>query len=872
MACCGPCFQGIDELIFGPLPNLAEAIQTKDTKAVQRVISFLRWTKDSQYLIDALEQAVNAGNPNVRLLTSGSTPLIHAVELGKEDIAKQLLRSRANPNERNAVGNTPFELAKMIGNQSLLDVLEKEVDRYNTTTFMDSINFVSKVPIFSSILPADYPRVAAAFSKRNYMPGECVIQQGQPGSELFFIQEGRAAVLIQAPYQTGPEKVAELTVGDVFGENALLQEVPRNATVQAIERMSCSALSRHDFEQLGLRSKLHFKKRRAVGGGPYPEDSSIAAASKKTAAEERLITQGMLANKNLGPLMKSLSAQELADIAQRACKIHAKPGETIITQDSLKADRFYVIQEGNFDIIQNSTTVFQMGPGGSFGELALLYQSPRNATVRATSDAVLWAVDRQGLKKVTQAQLRNKLDIYAKLLAKLKIFTDGVTEDDRAQMADALLETTFFNNEYIIRQGEHGQSFFILYEGIVAVEDKGRQVALLHGIPKVGKHEFFGDKALLHDEPRNASIKCVSEKATVLVLDRSVFLHVLHKDAEKNDATDKASFVTYDLKALNNIGLLGCGGFGMVTLTKCGITGNCFALKALSKGHIVKSNQTESVLNEKAILRMTNSAFLIRCAATFNSSQLLYFLLEPALGGELFTVYHRNNFFGSERHAQFYVACVLRGLTHLHQRFIIYRDLKTENLLLDNGGYCKITDFGLAKFTVGHAYTTCGTPDYFAPEMVAGTGHTVAVDWWTLGILLYEFMTADTPFVAQNPIHIFQKVQQGINKAHFPDKRKSWVDLCKGLCRSEPSERLACRTGGPQNVERHPWFANAKFQWASFDARTMQPPFKPTVKSIQDIDNFDTSDMDMPPQIHYTDTGTGWDRDFEDVRGPARFA
>merc|ERR1712157_312556 len=102
------------------------------------------------------------------------------------------------------------------------------------------------------------------------------------------------------------------------------------------------------------------------------------------------------------------------------------------------------------------------------------------------------------------------------------------------------------------------------------------------------------------------------------------------------------------------------------------------------------------------------------------------------MGGELFSIYHKFCFYGLQDHARFYSGCVLLGLEHLHQQQVIYRDLKPENLLLDNRGYCKITDFGLAKFVIGHTYTTCGTPDYFAPEMVAGTGHTLAVDWWTL--------------------------------------------------------------------------------------------------------------------------------------------
>jgi len=356
----------------------------------------------------------------------------------------------------------------------------------------------------------------------------------------------------------------------------------------------------------------------------------------------------------------------------------------------------------------------------------------------------------------------------------------------------------------------------------------------------------------------------------VLALDRETFLAVV-QPAEQNNPMSTADLIEYKLDKLKRIGLLGCGGFGIVTLEKCQATGNMFALKALSKGHIVQQRQENSTLNEKMILRMTQSPFLVRVAATFNGPQHLYFLLEPAMGGELFTVYQRNPFHGSEKHARFYVACVLRAFMHLHQRQIIYRDLKPENLLLDGKGYCKVTDFGLAKFVIGHTYTTCGTPDYFAPEMVLGLGHSQAVDWWTLGILLFELMTGDTPFSADDTIFIFRKVKQGIGVARFPSKAGPWANLVKDLCKEDPSERIAMRSGGAKNVEEHPFFTAAKFDWSALDSRSMPAPYMPKVKSTSDLDNFDASEADAPPEIPYKDAGTGWDADFQDIRGPKTF-
>merc|ERR1719190_224688 len=209
---------------------------------------------------------------------------------------------------------------------------------------------------------------------------------------------------------------------------------------------------------------------------------------------------------------------------------------------------------------------------------------------------------------------------------------------------------------------------------------------------------------------------------------------------------------------------------------------------------------------------MTNSPFIIRLHETFNGQQSLYFLLEPALGGELYATYNRKGLHGSDKHAKYYVAGVVFSFEHLHERRIIYRDLKPENLLLTEQGHLKLTDMGLAKFVIGKTYTTCGTPDYFAPELIASTGHTNALDWWTLGILIFEMMSGHPPFESAYPMQIYSKVMKGIMKVPFPPKCQGPVgDLIKGLLKKEPSERLPMRSGGVKNLRDHDWFK--AFDW-----------------------------------------------------------
>jgi len=299
----------------------------------------------------------------------------------------------------------------------------------------------------------------------------------------------------------------------------------------------------------------------------------------------------------------------------------------------------------------------------------------------------------------------------------------------------------------------------------------------------------------------------------------------------------------------------------MVELYEHKVTGETYAMKGLSKGYILKTNMQDSVMNEKNILMMTNSDFIIKLYETFNGSQMLYFLMEPALGGELYATYNRKGFHGSARHCTFYSAGTVLAFAHLHERRIIYRDLKPENLLLTHEGHVKLTDMGLAKFVIGKTFTTCGTPDYFAPELIASTGHTNAVDWWTLGILIFELMSGHPPFESAYPMQIYSKVTKGISKVPFPPACQGPVaDLIKQLLKNDPSERLPMRSGGLQNLKNHKWYEG--LSWEKLEDLTAEVPFKPVVKSKKDIANFNARKEDIPKQIEYHDPGTGWDKNF----------
>ncbi|CAE7298751.1 PRKG1 [Symbiodinium sp. CCMP2456] len=311
---------------------------------------------------------------------------------------------------------------------------------------------------------------------------------------------------------------------------------------------------------------------------------------------------------------------------------------------------------------------------------------------------------------------------------------------------------------------------------------------------------------------------------------------------------------------LQRIGRLGVGAFGLVTLEADRRTGRTYALKAVSKGYLAHLRMEYSVLNEKRILKMLDTPFVVRLLATYSGREHVYFLLEAALGGELFTTYERLKLYGSETHARFYVSCVTEALTHLHGKNVIYRDLKPENLLLDNRGFCKVTDMGLAKVATSPTFTMVGTPDYMAPEVIEQVGHTKSVDWWTLGVLLFELLAGHAPFESKsgNAQETYGLVKKGIESVRFPEAVKIEAgQLVRNLCHRNPDVRL--RT--PQ-LRDNVFFRG--FDWKGLQSLRISPPLVPQVRGPRDLTNFRDCEHEDPQAMPYQDTGSGWDIGFED--------
>eukprot|EP00931_Biecheleriopsis_adriatica_P109309 TRINITY_DN8356_c0_g1_i1.p1 TRINITY_DN8356_c0_g1~~TRINITY_DN8356_c0_g1_i1.p1 ORF type:complete len:444 (-),score=119.75 TRINITY_DN8356_c0_g1_i1:88-1377(-) len=311
-------------------------------------------------------------------------------------------------------------------------------------------------------------------------------------------------------------------------------------------------------------------------------------------------------------------------------------------------------------------------------------------------------------------------------------------------------------------------------------------------------------------------------------------------------------------------GLLGCGGFGAVELVEDKASGKTFALKSMSKGYIMKTGMQESARNELVILKLTDSPFVVKLHASYNRKQHICFLMDLCLGGELYATYNRKGFHGSIEHAQYYIGSLVLGIAHLHSIHVICRGIKPEDCVIDSTGKMKLCDMGLAKLIVGKTFTTCGTPDYFAPELIKSDGHHFPVDWWCVGIMLYELLAAHPPFESSYPMQIYSKVMKGIDKVSFPEATKDAKTLIKSLCKQNPEERLPMQAGGVENIKKDSFFGG--FDWEALEQQRLEAPYIPIVKSVADLSNFSARKEDVPETKDFVDDGSGWADIFEAVQ------
>eukprot|EP00585_Thalassiosira_rotula_P004526 CAMPEP_0196160778 /NCGR_PEP_ID=MMETSP0910-20130528/46998_1 /TAXON_ID=49265 /ORGANISM="Thalassiosira rotula, Strain GSO102" /LENGTH=1086 /DNA_ID=CAMNT_0041425717 /DNA_START=1 /DNA_END=3261 /DNA_ORIENTATION=+ len=546
---------------------------------------------------------------------------------------------------------------------------------------------------------------------------------------------------------------------------------------------------------------------------------------------------------------------------------------TAIVRQGETGDSFYVVHSGALDIFVNmgdgrKKTETQVGVpyrrGGAFGELALLYDVPQASTIRASEDSALWEITRmafRGLRlqieqkahkmklkqlesvKIGKHMMSEIMDLsqlesmamaaqYQKFEAGAIIVKEGeigntfymITKGEvgvykKTEGGNKKINTLgvssffgekgFFQVIHVVKEGEIGNTFYMITKGEVDVYKKS------HGnnkIASLGVSSFFGEKALLSYDTRQAT--CIAAtNVECLTLCRDDFVRMLGNlddviAGKKTNILNRSVKMTpsffmkqdtyLSLSDLKFRRVLGEGAFGKVNLVKSKIDGKLFALKAQSKAHVIEKGSKEKLITEYRIMSELSHPTIVECYQVFQDRKYIFFLMGLLPGGEVLDLLYKHEKF-PESWTRFYGATIVLFFEYIHEQKIAYRDLKPENLVLDENGYCRVVDLGLTKScNNGKTWTMCGTPDYLAPEIITGKGHDWGVDYWAFGVLLYELCYGMPPFHDANPMNTAQNVMNG-SYSIPPHFSRLLVDLVSQLLTYQ-SKRLGGQKAGLETV------------------------------------------------------------------------
>jgi len=335
------------------------------------------------------------------------------------------------------------------------------------------------------------------------------------------------------------------------------------------------------------------------------------------------------------------------------------------------------------------------------------------------------------------------------------------------------------------------------------------------------------------------------------------------EDAPEGAPPPKSNMVS--LADFDLIKVIGRGSYAKVLMVELKSTKRIYAMKVIKKELVTDDEDIDWVQTEKHVFETaSNHPFLVGLHSCFQTSSRLFFVIEFVRGGDLMFHMQRQRRL-PEEHARFYSAEICLALNYLHQRGIIYRDLKLDNVLLDHEGHIKLTDYGMCKEGIRTGDTTstfCGTPNYIAPEILRAEDYSFSVDWWALGVLLYEMLAGRSPFdivgASDNPDqntedYLFQVILEKTIRIPRSLSVKA-ASILKGFLNKNPADRLGCnKEGGFMEIMTHPFFKT--IEWELLEQKQIPPPYRPRLENEKDLTNFPPEFTDEPVQLTPDDAG-----------------
>eukprot|EP00747_Dinoflagellata_sp_TGD_P125419 gnl/TRDRNA2_/TRDRNA2_174159_c1_seq1.p1 gnl/TRDRNA2_/TRDRNA2_174159_c1~~gnl/TRDRNA2_/TRDRNA2_174159_c1_seq1.p1 ORF type:complete len:502 (+),score=119.07 gnl/TRDRNA2_/TRDRNA2_174159_c1_seq1:1361-2866(+) len=384
--------------------------------------------------------------------------------------------------------------------------------------------------------------------------------------------------------------------------------------------------------------------------------------------------------------------------------------------------------------------------------------------------------------------------------------------------------------DVIVQQGDEATHFFLIQAGTL------------------GKWDYFGERGLLMQDKRSAT--CQAEDTVVcLILEAKAFADIVGKFRKELEHRMQLQDLDVKMEDLRLKAVVGQGSFGTVKLVyHKDDTKKCYALKCVIKKQVVRQGQERSMQIEREINAQCYHPCIMQFIKTFQDAKSVYFLTEFLGGGDLFFAIREIGNLTKEQ-SQYFSASIVLALEYLHARGIMYRDLKPENVLLNFEGHCKLVDFGCCKKAL-RTSTLVGTPEYFAPEVIIGKGYTCSIDWWSLGVMMHEFIVGPLPFGrnSEDQLELFREILEA--PLSFPNfiTDETGISIISGLLERVPELRLGASTRQAKEIKEHRYYQN--YPWDAVAGRYMTPPWTPDTVKLQenweDEEGKEVFDMDGP--------------------------
>ena len=663
----------------------------------------------------------------------------------------------------------------------------KVVEEVNIKSFEENREFLEKVSLLSSLSSEQKDILAANLVTLKYQAGQKIVTEGETGQYLFIIKEGTVSI------QKENLEVARCAPGSYFGEQALLYNSLRTATCVALEgTVKCVCLARETLQRV-LGNNLQ----------DIIQTNAIFEAISKSET------------------LSCLNKHQKRQIKEGLSIKHYKGGDVVIHTNTLCKSKLYFVLEGNLKYAR-SGLVFA-DKGNSVGAEYVTQTSPLEDVY--WDDVIAGNEKNTSVGELTKYQFEVciggkfsevvKENAATNILMKVNLFRH-IDNKNFKYLFNMIRVEKYKHGEVVCGSNSRNNCIFIVKRGRVEVSQRNRVLRV------ATKHDYFGERALLFG---TSEVKCVAQgSVTLWTVQNSDFTSMIN-DKVRKDLLHRVELEDEEvsLYELQVVKLLGNGTTKVYKVTNC--EKDCvYALKVYPKDSL-----TQCFFYEKEALQMLDHPFIYKLVKTFEDQKRFFLMLEYIKGFTLDFGLEQSGTF-SVAEAQFYAASIILSIQYLHERKIVHRNICPDNLMVDDQGTLKLTGLTNAKVLKNRTFTLVGTPYYTAPEVIAGLGYTKYVDYWSLGVCLYEFLFGSVPFGSglEDPYEIYSEILEMKIVIEAEDSTKAFLEQ---LLSKFPEARLG---SSHESIKKHEWFAG--FDWEALLQQSLTPPFKPKY-SPEDVQN-----------------------------------